>query len=82
MTDVEQETRWLRAWERGAKNYGWEITRRQYVPDEGTAEAYGFYFYTITKGKQGRTVKIGTLMMEQFAPSESVLYEGLDPEFI
>ena len=61
------------------RDYGWQVVQRRYGSDEGTE--YGFYVYGIAKEGEFRLLKLGTMMMTEFAPSESVIFE-LDPEFV
>ena len=71
---VETESAWLARWEAQVRRRGWRIRSRNYRPDPGTCEAYGFYFYKLTRGGQEKMVRLGTVMMEEFSPVESVWY--------
>ena len=79
---IEQETAWLRDWERIVRVFGWQVVHRNYKDDpvlDDVTEGYGFYIYMLIKREDEivRTVRLGTLMMVEFAPGESAAQEGL-----
>ncbi len=78
---IEQETAWLRDWERIIRVFGWQVVHRSYKDDpvsDNVTSGYGFYGYIlIGKDEIVKTVRLGTLMMVEFAPGESAAQEGL-----